>query len=784
MGDMNETGWSDVHTCAAMGYTKSIEKFVENDRSLLEQETADHLRQTPLLVAVSRGQKEAVSCLIHLGAKVNVTNSHNHGVIEICALKEFIFLLRYFISLDLPDLPVWRHLLQMLGSDVDKEIAAAGKCLKALTQESDELKLAWISFLNNGGVPAIIKVARNSVQDHVKIPALETLVNLIDRSEIQKALVTSGGIPAFLALLKSTNLQVVQISTQILRELSRVPDFCENLVQNQAISHFLKVLHSTRDSDILVPVIESLGNLAQSSQKLQATVGSFPGLVACLVSLFDTNGHPALILALTHAVSKIVVKDKGNQSAFVNGGVTRQIVNVVMIHLRHREIQMLENGANRLLMQMLKRSRAEFLQEKIAMALWALAGDSCETKREMANDIGVQILIEFVNSKSKELHFIGSEGLGVLAQGPLSQQEVIARANGVHPLVQLIRTSHEHIVLSVIRALRYLCLGVGYIPHEQNQQTVLQSGGVPILVALLAHSTNEVIRAEAAYTLASVSLGFKETLDEINQNLDFSYVRILKMLYSSQPLVQLTAGSALACFAYNSLHQQREIAIQGGVRLDCFLPFLKSAEEFYRCLAAYQVVILSRVISDEIQALSSATGIKLLVDLLKDSKSEEILALAADCVARLSHTRAGVPAAIVAVNAVDYLSTLLLSKSEQVRGNAAIALGYLSHDHKAERLILHRCRNDPYLMKVIKFYTKRLRLATTFTEGWQHYRKVGLPPIGAGRPSLVHSRSHRNNNQPLITNLHLEENGSIAQSDSTVNEEGDLICRSSRTDTP
>ena len=56
----------------------------------------------------------------------------------------------------------------------------------------------------------------------------------------------------------------------------------------------------------------------------------------------------------------------------------------------------------------------------------------------------------------------------------------------------------------------------------------------------------------------------------------------------------------------------------------------------------FQVVVLSRIIPDEEQALSSATGIKLLVDLpLQDSQSSQIHSLAADCIARLAHTRAG-----------------------------------------------------------------------------------------------------------------------------------------------
>ena len=50
----------------------------------------------------------------------------------------------------------------------------------------------------------------------------------------------------------------------------------------------------------------------------------------------------------------------------------------------------------------------------------------------------------------------------------------------------------------------------------------------------------------------------------------------------------------------------------------------------------------------------------------------------------------GVPAAIVAIGAVDYLTKLLLSPAEQVRGCAAIALGYLSYNHAAERQLLNR----------------------------------------------------------------------------------------------
>lgn len=92
-------------------------------------------------------------------------------------------------------------------------------------------------------------------------------------------------------------------------------------------------------------------------------------------------------------------------------------------------------------------------------------------------------------------------------------------------------------------------------------------------------------------TLFILFPGNQDILDEINGTIDFSYVRILKMMYAQDDVVRLLAGSALATFAYNNINQQKEIAEQGGVRFNCFIPFLQSSDEFYRCNAAFQVMI-------------------------------------------------------------------------------------------------------------------------------------------------------------------------------------------------
>ncbi|XP_013419847.1 ankyrin and armadillo repeat-containing protein-like [Lingula anatina] len=760
MNEKDENGWYHIHHAAFRGFIKSIERFVNANKDQLELETEDEYRSTPLLLAVTNGNKETVECLISLGAKVNAINNQNHGVVELSANKHFIEILDFFLEKNFEDLPVWKRLLNYLSSEVEDEAESAGKCLRTLTQGSSEgMHPNWKAVVDNGGVPIIVKVIKSQIGDRAKTEALHCLINLIPEDVVKEQVASSGGIPALVRLLKSSNNFIVQLAATVLKEVSRITELADQAAQAGAIPNLVKVIQTVRDPEVLVECVYCLGFIAEAGEAHQGTIGNTSGCVQALVGHLEEAQNQDLLMALTISISKIACNNKNNQNAIVEEGGAAHII--TLTGLKNRDLQLSavdairylaennsstqktikEEGALIPLNNLLKKSRAERVQEKTAAALWAEAGDYIEEQRSMASIIGVQTLIEFLSTGSEKLHLIGSEALGVLSRGALNKQTEIGNANGIHSLVRLLRSDKEHIVLSAIRTLRYLCVGVGYVPHLPNQNSLSQARGIKFLVALMVHPENELIKVEAAQTLGCVCLGNEEVMKEIQSNVEFSYVRILRMMYSQDPLVRLLAGAALAAFAFNSVTQQREIAEQGGVRFNCFEPFLVSVDEFFRCNAAFQVVVLSRIIPDEEQAVSSAKGIKLLVDLIQESQSETIQSLAADCLARLAHTRAGVPAAIVSIHAVDLLCNLMLVDAELVQGCAAVALGYLSHNHDAERQLLNRCRKDPYLMKALKYYCSKARLSPSFIEGWHHYKTVGLPPIEEGRPSLVSTRN-------------------------------------------
>ncbi len=527
MDVLDENGWAHIHHAAFRGFVKSVEKFVNANEEQLEIETGDDLQATPLLLAVMSGQIETVKCLVDLGAKVFAINSQNHGVVELCAFKEYIDILEYFIEMDHNKVPVWKNLIKFLGSDVDDEAEAAAKCLRTLTtRDGTEMNPNWEPTFKVGIVPTLSRQIKGTLKDEVKIEAFQVLLNLILQHEVKEQFMSNGGMDALVRHVKSSNNKLVQLAAMVMQEVCLIRNYTDQGVQNGAILALVKVLQVITEPEVLVEVLRALANIAHCDPHFKTAVGGTPNTIPALVNLFTdcTNRH--LLLALTKAVAMIAHDHTNNQNAFIAEGIANPLISLT--RTKYKDIQLssveaihalaennvqtqkaiLEEGTVVVpLMQLLRKSRQTSIQETTAAALWALAGDDMEERRTMAGMMGVQLLIEFLASMSEKLHYIGSDGLGVLAQGPLGKQSAIATANGVHPLVRLLRSDKEHIVLSVIKTLRFLAVGVGYVPHPQNQATVAQSRGIKFLVAMMAHSKNELIQVEAAHTLGCVALG-------------------------------------------------------------------------------------------------------------------------------------------------------------------------------------------------------------------------------------------------------------------------------------
>lgn len=140
-----------------------------------------------------------------------------------------------------------------------------------------------------------------------------------------------------------------------------------------------------------------------------------------------------------------------------------------------------------------------------------------------------------------------------------------------------------------------------------------------------------------------------------------------------------------------------------------------------------QIVVLARVIVDCDQVSLTAQGVTLLVKKL-GSDDDNVIVLASSLLSSLAHTRAGIPDAMVTTGAIDELVARLSSDNEQVRSSVAVALGYLTFNRTAARLLLSACRNTPGLhKKLMDNIGKDAKINAEFIEDFKRAKTIGLP---------------------------------------------------------
>ena len=94
----------------------------------------------------------------------------------------------------------------------------------------------------------------------------------------------------------------------------------------------------------------------------------------------------------------------------------------------------------------------------------------------------------------------------------------------------------------------------------------------------------------------------------------------------------------------------------------------------------------------------------------------------------LAHTRAGIPDAMVTSGAMERLMYHLSSPYDLVRTSCAVALGYLSFNKTAARILLSSCRNNPGLHdKLIQNIDADAKISDEFIQDFERAKKIGLP---------------------------------------------------------
>uniref|UniRef100_A0A8C5WFU7 Ankyrin and armadillo repeat containing n=1 Tax=Leptobrachium leishanense TaxID=445787 RepID=A0A8C5WFU7_9ANUR len=737
----DKRGWLPIHSAAFYGTIPCIRALYRKDPAMLETETTSRYCSTALLLSATSGALDALQYLLSIGANWNKTDSMGNNIIHLSVLYFHTHILKSIIELNIQELHVWQHLVDMLMSKDCRRIEMAARSMEVLCVVK---KSYWEDIYIAGGIPCLVELLKSDSL-HLECLAAGVLSNISNNNPVSKTLVESGAIPVLITLLSSHEAELHSRCSVILSDIAQLDNNQYVIAEMGGISPLVQLLYGELE-DVLVNAINCIRILCiQNSTNQQAVkdLGGIPLLVELLTAKSDV-----LVSASSAAIAELARGNKLIQEAISKENAIDPLISI--IRGRKLNIQVKAAMAIEALAEHNAVIQKEFLEKDVAKyiskhlkvfqldvreqgstALWALAGQTRKQQKNMAEQIGYNFIIDMLLSPSDKMQYVGGEAVIALCKDSKYHQDQICEGNGIGPLVRLLRNSKvaKGTLLSIIKALGAMCIGVSHINNPITQEKIVEEQALPTLVHLLKTHNSLNIRVEVACTLACIVLSNSVLQDHLHRKEDFRYNDVMDLLYSPDKDICLRAGYALSLFAYNSTLHQFYILETGGIEMTIFAPFLESDIETERAKAAFQIVILARIIVDMDQVSLSARGVTILTELLNSENSATVI-LTGELIASLAHTRAGIPEAITTLGTVESLCNLLHHEEEEVRIASANALGYLTFNCTAYRHLLVECRNKPNLYNLlIGNLSKDAKISNRFTEEFKLQKQIGLPSL-------------------------------------------------------
>uniref|UniRef100_H9GL06 Ankyrin and armadillo repeat containing n=1 Tax=Anolis carolinensis TaxID=28377 RepID=H9GL06_ANOCA len=680
-------GWLPIHYAAFYDNVACITVLYRKNPDMIEAETRAEFHSTPLLLAATSGALDTIRYLFSLGANWLKKDIEGNTIIHLAVMNFHTEVLKHLNELHNPDLPVWKILVDMLDCKaVRKKREMAVRCLEVLCLAKDNY---WKSILDAGTIPSLISLLKSGdiVLECITVGVLS---NISTHNSIARALVDAGGISVLIKLLASDHPDLLSRCAVLLYDIAQLDNNQAIIAEQGAIPALVNLLQYDLH-DLLVNVINCIRVLCLNNHENQLKVKEANGIEP-LVQFLDSESDVLLAVA-SATIAEVARGNCEMQNAIVEAHVIGRLVEL----LRGRKISVQVKGAmaiealcannSYIQMRFLAKSVTRFLlkllkafhlkvKEQGAATLWALAGQTLKQQKYMAEQIGYNLIIDMLLSPSDRMQCVGGEAVIALSKDSQLHQNQICEGNGIGPLVRLLRSGRiaDSTLISIIRALGTICV-------ESIQSNPL-----------------------------SASIQEKHHL--------FIYLFIIFII-----------RHAIAFFAYNNPTQQLLILDTGPISLSMFEDFLLSDVEIERAMAAFQIVVLARIIVDKDQVSLSARGVSILVDLLCSEKAATLV-LTGKLLASLAHTRAGIPEAITSLGTVQRLCYHLYAKEEEVRTAMSSALGYLTFNRTAYRHLLVQCRNKPKLFKrLIKNLSRDARINPDFVKEFKRQKKIGLPSL-------------------------------------------------------
>ena len=741
---MDDLGWAPIHHAAFHNHQCIVSHLISLNPSCINLETSDRSKSTPILLAAQNGCFDTFKRLVELSADLSVTNSLGQNAVQIAVLNHHINILKYLV-VSVQSVNVWATLAEMLtsGDEGSGYAEGAARCLDPLTQWNPNFY--YKNILSQKAVGHLVQLLKkDKVLPHL---AIQVLANLSNIEDIMTAMVESDAIPHIAKLLISTKDRVQSCACIVLCDLGLNADNQVAIAKAGAIPHLVKLLQSDND-DVQLYACACIGILAYNNPENQRAVLENSG-IPMLVKLLNSSLNCIKGCAAS-SLEKVLARNRSCQLSSLTDNIIPPLV--VLLRSKKDSVQKSAAGAIEALAEDCPESQCELLANTVCInllkrllkmqdpalkvcggcALWAIAGELISNKRLIAAHMGLELLIDMLLVHHEKLEYVCSEALGSLASELGDNQNYIAKVGGVKPLVDVLTTpTSQRVCLSVIHTLASLVMKPALVPNHDLQRIVASSRGIVVLASIISAGSDlavELVRVEAACTLAKLVLNNPENDKILARHTAFSYVTIFRFYASSNVTVRLLAGYCLSVMAFNNPAKLQLMKSHGSLNISNLTSFLESDNDFFKVHAAFQMVVLSKLLVGIRDTDATVKGIRLLVSLL-NSHIEQTKVLSAEFIASLAHSRGGIPNTILMAGVLDPLLRNLRTGNGPVIESTSVAIGYLTFNSLGSRMITGAFRDHPELFDVFKEQIDSVIVSKKFLANWYHVTYTGIPVL-------------------------------------------------------
>lgn len=395
---------------------------------------------------------------------------------------------------------------------------------------NSEINPYWSSMLENGLLLTLIQIFTLSKNDDLLISACLLLLNVINElPEIKiEFKILKDSFSSLLKHTRSMNNQLLILLGRILSSLSTEKSLIDSMVEQGLIECLMILIDKQRSPQIISSYFDCLANIVSNSFEYQQKLAYSKDFLLLITKTYLEEYNLNLSLSVIRFIRQLVKNNEDIQNTLAHYGACEHLLGALTAsskelqqvsieaiqalshqNIRVQEILLHEHAIEQLL-NLLEKTNLSNLQIAIVCTLWTLCENSSTRKRDVATKIGIKKLISFYTIKSDEHLLAVTNAINELAKCTpsvkMNIQEEINQAQGIPYLIRLLKTGDQMLVLSVLKTLQLISCAPGYVANRTNQDLILKTDGIILIVALMMHANSELVQVEAAQSLACIAL--------------------------------------------------------------------------------------------------------------------------------------------------------------------------------------------------------------------------------------------------------------------------------------